>query len=93
MDKLLQRRLILLQGHLASGLVQECVGLDENLARQLLGQNGVANLGAPKVEADVGHVVVHLKTGLDIGGGLVDVNLLQILANSCFRNMLIKFFL
>lgn len=84
LEEVLQRGLVGLECDLASGFVQVCVGLDKDSARLLLCQDGITDLGAPEVQADVGHVVVHVNTGLDIGSALVDVNLLQVLAHSYF---------
>lgn len=77
----LERGFISLEGDLARGLIQARVCLEVDSAGLLLGQNGVADLGAPEVHADVGHVVVKFETGLDVASALVDVNLLQVLAD------------
>ncbi len=45
----LERRLISLKSNLASSLVQVGVGLNKNLARLLVCEDSVTDLGSPKV--------------------------------------------
>ena len=71
----------MLDRDLARGLIQGGVGLDKDLTRLLVLQDNVADLGAPEVQADRCHVDVEIGARLHIGGGLVDVKLLEVLAD------------
>jgi len=69
------------EADLARGLVQNRVGLDKNLSRLLVLEHDIPDLDGPVVRVNGGHIVVELGTGLDIACGLVDMQLLQILAD------------
>jgi hypothetical protein len=56
--------------------------LNKDLARLLLSQDGIADLGTPKVHVHFAHFVIQLGAGLKVTSGLVDVNLLQIVSDS-----------
>ena len=73
----------MLESNLSSCLVQSSIGLNKDLARLLLSQDGIADLGTPKVHVHSAHFVVQLGPVLKVTGGLVDVNLLQIVSDSC----------
>lgn len=73
----------MLDGYTARCLVQSSVGLDEDLAGLLVCKDNVADLGAPEIEANRRHVNIEFVTSLDVRGGLVNVKLLQVLADGC----------
>lgn len=70
------------QADLSSGLVQGGVGLDKDLAWLLVCEHDITDLGAPELETDVGHVVIELGALFNISGGLVNVNLLEVVGDS-----------
>lgn len=72
----------MLDRNLARGLVKRSVGLNEDLSGLLVGEDNVADLLAPEVRVDGGHASVELGASLNIGGCLVDVQLLEIMGNS-----------
>ncbi len=82
LEESLQRRLISLESNLAGSLVQVGVGLKIDLARLLVCEDSIADLGSPKVQANVGHAVVQLKARLGVGSALVDVEFLQVVSDS-----------
>lgn len=77
-----ERRLVVLDRDLARSIIQVGIGLDEDLTGLLVGKDNVADLGAPEVSVNSSHVNVEVRAGLNISGGLVDVQLLQVLGNS-----------
>lgn len=79
---------VVLNGDIARGFIQEGVGLDIDLAGLLLLQNHIADLGAPVLEANMGHLVVELGSLFDITSRLVDVGLLKEVGNSCVKRKL-----
>lgn len=82
LDNALEGGLVLLASHLASALVEVCVGLDEDFAWLGLGYDDLPDLAAPVFEANAGHFISEeLGAGLDVCGGFVDVDLLQKVAN------------
>lgn len=76
-----RRCLIMLESDLASGLIQIRVGLNESSAWLLFGEDYTANLAAPVVRVNVGHLIVHLDTFLNITRRLIDVNLLEVVTD------------
>lgn len=67
---------------LACSIIQVGIGLDEDLTWLLISKDNVADLRAPEVSVNSSHVNVEVRAGLNISGGLVDVQLLQVLGNS-----------
>lgn len=82
LDYALECGLVLLARHLPGGLIQIGVGLDKHLSGLLLLKHHVPNLGAPEFESNIRHVEEILGACLDVGRRLVDVELLEELANS-----------
>lgn len=62
-----KRSIIVLKRYITCGLIQGRVGLNKHLARLLVVENNVANLCAPKVEANVAHSEVEFGSSLDVG--------------------------
>lgn len=82
LDDTLQRRLVLLDCDLARGLVQERVGLHKDLARLLVGDYHWADLATPVLHTHGRHLFKEeLVACLDVRGGLVDVQLLEEIAD------------
>lgn len=82
LDHAFEGGIIVRQADLSSGLIQSGVGLDKDLAWLLVCKHHIADLGAPELETDVSHAVVELGALLDISGGFVNVNLLEVVGNS-----------
>lgn len=84
LDDTLQRRLVLVDCDLARGLVQERVGLHKDLARLFVGDYHWADLAAPVLHTHGRHLFEEeLGACLDVRGGLVDVQLLEKIADGC----------
>mgnify|MGYP005989046449 CR=1 FL=1 len=82
LDHAFEGGIVVCQADLASGLIQGGVGLDKDLAWLLVCKHDITDLGAPEPEIDIGHAVVELGTLFDISGGLVNVNLLEVVGDS-----------
>lgn len=83
LDDTLEGGIVVLEGDLASSLIQISVSLDEHLSGLLVLQDDVPDLGSPVFQADAGHIGEELGTVLDISGRLVDVDLLEEISDSC----------
>lgn len=82
LDHALWCRLVVLDADI-SILSHERVGLDKHLSRLLLQQHNIPDLGAPVLEPDVRHLKEILGSFFHVGCGLVDVQFLEEITDSC----------
>lgn len=82
-------RLVVLDRNLSRGFIKGCVSLDKDLAGLLVLQHHIPHCFAPEFGIDSGHLDVEITASFHISSRLINVELLEVIANSCAPTLVI----